>query len=126
MKPIKKEGMRVGNYAVAEVIKSNYQKEIVTITKWGKTEGYIQNSEDILRVLLIPLYPMVKVISKKKKKITEVLYRQHLNPIPETPHCKPAERLAPVPASRAEYRLFQANHVNSIPLDFHDIHVILF
>lgn len=41
MKPIKKEGMRVGNYAVAEVIKSNYQKEIVTITKWGKTEGYI-------------------------------------------------------------------------------------
>lgn len=68
MKPIKKEGMRVGNYAVAEVIKSNYQKEIVTITKWGKTEGYIQNSEDILRVLLIPLYPMVKVISKKKKK----------------------------------------------------------
>lgn len=67
MKPIKKEGMRVGNYAVAEVIKSNYQKEIVTITKWGKTEGYIQNSEDILRVLLIPLYPMVKVISKKKK-----------------------------------------------------------
>lgn len=33
--------MRIGNYAVAEAIKPNYQKEIVIARKWGKTEGYM-------------------------------------------------------------------------------------
>lgn len=32
--------MKVGNYGVVEVIKPNYQKEIVTATQWGKIKGY--------------------------------------------------------------------------------------